>query len=190
MKKIIFALLCTPLVLIGCTNGNKSVKHESPIFLAVVDSICEKNATEDGNYSAKAVKKGFHEYINYYGAAAPCFKDLPLIVTETMSSKTLDGKEQYVTAFMSYTYEETIDDVKYVYSISVNVENVIKAEDTMPFEKDGVYYISPNSDVLVHYDGMLDVIGRNEIVAGGGKIVDGRSFGTIKIKDANFTPVK
>lgn len=187
-QKLFFMLSCIMLVLTGCSK-KETVQHESPKFLEVVDSICEKNSA-DNDYNASAVIRGFHEYINYYGAAAPCFKDLPLTVTDTISSKTLDGSERYVTAFMNYNYEEPTDNGKLVYTITVQAETVLKADEPIPFKVGGVYNVSPKGNVLVDYDGLLDVVGKNEVVNGNGKIVDGRSFGTIKMKDVSFTEVK
>lgn len=186
MKKSIILIIALAAITAACSKGS-SVKHESPKFLVVVDSICEKYST-DGNYNPADVKKGFHEYIGYYGGAAPIFRDLPLTVTDTLSSITLDGRERYVTAFMSYTYEEPTDNGKLLYAISVHAESVVGANEPAPFKKGETYYIS--SDGLVQYDGALDLIGKHEVVDGNGRVVDGRSFGTLKVKDASFTPAK
>lgn len=189
MKKSILTICVLLSIAVASCSKSNSVKHESPKFLTVVDSICDKYKTENG-YDATEVKKGFHKYMSYYGASAPIFKDLPLNVTDTLSSITLDGKSKYVTAFMNYMYEEPTDNGKLLYAIHVQVENVIDVNEPTPFKKGETYFISSKDGGLIQYDGTLDLIGMNEVVDGNGKIVDGRSFGTIKIKDATFTQAK
>lgn len=184
MKKIFFLLVCLLLLATGCTSKVSQV-HESPTFLAVVDSICEKYSTDNG-YEASKVKKGMHDYISYYAANEnPIFADLKFTLDGITTAEALDGSK-IVTYSFTYLLEEPNDNGKTVYSLHVMVENDYTADAKIDNLKEGSEYIIIPSDGLIQYDGMLDVVGINE--GRDNRLIDGRSFGTLHIKGAKFTP--
>ncbi|MBD5231905.1 MAG: hypothetical protein HDS66_07115 [Bacteroidales bacterium] len=182
MKRNIFAIALVVMALSSCSKKQESPKHEAPTFLVVVDSICNKYATEDG-YNASEVKKGMHDFVDYYAANEnPIFKDTPMTLTGINTANALDGSK-FVTSHFTYNFEEPTDNGKRVYSLNVIIENEYAATDSIPLVEGETYIITPDGG-LVQYDGMLDMIGIEETQ--GGNVVDSRSFGSLKIKGASF----
>ena len=182
MKNFVYSAFLIALLVLSACSSNIMPKHDSPKFLAVVDSICIKYATEKG-YDAHSVIKGMHDYINYFASnETPIFKDLPMKLTGITTANTLDGKK-LVSLRFTYDFEEPTENGKRVYTLNVMVENEYEADDALQVTEGESYIIIPNGG-LVYYDGMLDIVGIKE--SQNGKIIDGRSFGSVKLKGASF----
>lgn len=184
MKKLTIVIAVLTTLMTSCSQKEEQTRR-TPEFIAVVDSICDANASKEG-YAASSVKKGMHDYFGYYSANEnPILKDLPFTVTSISNAKTLDGAI-LSTIGLTYSLEEQIENGKRVYTLNARVINEYPDSTLINVQEGKIYTIVPENG-LVQYDGVLDIIGINEVQ--GGKTVDGRSFGTIEIKNAKFTPV-
>ena len=186
-KSIIFIALLAVITCTGITSCSRKPLHESPRFVAVVDSICEKYSTDKG-YDAAAVKDGMHDYVAYYSASEnPIFKDTPFTVTGIIVSPTLDGTAKYAYIFMKYELEEQTKVGKQLYALHLSVENKYAANDSIDVIEGNTYLVSPENGMIL-YDGKLDLMGVSETKSG--DINDTRSFGTLKLLNgAKFKPV-
>ena len=182
--KTALSAMCLIMVMCACSKKG-SPSHESPKFLAVVDSICEKH-TSDGGYNAADVKKGMHDYMFYYASNEnPIFKDLPMTYESNITSKALDGST-FVTYIFRYSLEENAENEKRIYSLSVWVDKEFPKGMQPDSLKKGTAYIIEPENGISQYDGKLDILGADETPDG--KIIDTRSFGTVKLKGGNFKP--
>lgn len=185
MKKLIF-ILWVICALIGCTK--KPVQHESPKFLAVVDSICNEEPYKGGYHGPTVIMK-FHDYMNSCTADKnPIFKDLPFTVN---SVSFYDDKDSTKVASLSliYTYEEESGNTKRLYKLFVDAESKFGMNESVDIKKGQKYFIKPDALIPYYsYENSYDTASVGEGRDGGR--VDVRIFGTVEIDNVKLIPAE
>lgn len=174
MKKLLF-VLCGFCVLIGCTK--KPIQHESPKFLAVVDSICNEHPYKGGYHGPTVIMK-FHDYLESCTADQnPIFKDLPFTVDNVSIYEETDSTKT-ASLDLSYTFEEESGGTKRLYRLCVSAESKFGPNESVDVKKGQKYFIEPE-DLKPNDTGIVDHVNYGD-GRDGGK-VDIRYFGVVEI---------
>lgn len=182
MKKIL--ILCGIFALIGCTQ--KPIQHESPKFLAVVDSICNEHPYKGGFHGPTVITK-FHDYL--YSCTAdknPIFKDLPFTVRSVDIDYETDSTK-VASLGLVYTYEEKTGSTQRLYSLYVDAESKFGPNESVDIKKGQKYYIEPEA-VIPYYKGELDHANSGEARDGGR--ADILYFGILELDNVKLIPAE
>ena len=183
MKKILF-IICGICALTCCTK--KPVQHESPKFLAVVDSICNEHQPKDGYHGPTVITK-FHDYLGSCTADKnPIFKDLPF----TVNSVDIDYDRDSIKVAslgLIYTFEEESEGTKRLYQLYLDAESKLDSNESLDIQKGQKYFIVPE-DLKPHDRGQVDLVSMGEGRDGGR--VDTRIFGIVEIGNVKLIPAE
>ena len=184
MKKLLFILFGI-IALIGCKK--EPIQHESPRFLAVVDSICNVYPSTKGGFNGEAVKLRFHDYLGSCTADKnPIFKDLPLTV-ESVDIDYDKDSTKVASLSLSYNYEEKIGSTKRMYKLYLDAESKFGPNESVDIKKGQKFFIEPEARRLFD-NGELDYVNSGEARDGGR--ADMCFFGIVEVGNVKLIPAE